>query len=579
MSDAKLPAGWRRVETLDGQGYFYNASTDESTWERPQSEALSSSLVALRILLKELSTKKETVRNARCLILKKFLGSGWTSEAVAAILDHTRKLKSSRNPERVFRQKLAVIYLVDDLLRKAAGTSSETTLLEGIEPHLEELVGQCALAAGKDIEQSLKLRKVVSMWARSSSVSQDIRSTLLRKVGLASSDAITPSGANAEKLAWPAPKPALPDAPSVKLPPPPPPPPPPPAAAARPHSPHTTNPRNPHRQSSNGGNTIRSNDGLLERSESGNYGSGEERRSEEDGGRSGYDECGVGSREEYRSEGRDSRGLGVDSHGGGGKGRGNDRYHTSDHSRNELPRRSTDAASARRDERVGRHCPADECDERGRTNSRFGHVHGSGSAWKRGNDGDWRGSRDAHWSHDRRSRGRGEGRDDRCGGGQPGSCSDHEFNYRSHRRSHCQVDREQVRERAYGSSFEKGGDRRGDLYGRGSTEEGGGSVRIVEPRGRGGHAGARVGAKPPPAEDAQKDISDSPRGLIVGALGDRSGNAGSGDTAKPPVPESDEELLVFDDSSDDEELKNREGCLKRYRSEDGVAETRVAKWN
>jgi hypothetical protein len=34
-SDSGLPAGWEEVRTDDGEAYYYNAATGETSWEKP----------------------------------------------------------------------------------------------------------------------------------------------------------------------------------------------------------------------------------------------------------------------------------------------------------------------------------------------------------------------------------------------------------------------------------------------------------------------------------------------------------------------------------------------------------------
>jgi len=69
-------------------------ATKLSSAARPRSGGLAVGLQVLRILLKELSTKKDAVRNVRQFFFKKIIPAGYVDEAVQGILEHVHKLKS-----------------------------------------------------------------------------------------------------------------------------------------------------------------------------------------------------------------------------------------------------------------------------------------------------------------------------------------------------------------------------------------------------------------------------------------------------------------------------------------------------
>ena len=175
----QLPEGWELVAE-GGLKFYYQSSTRSKQWHRPLPEGLEEDLKVLKILLKELSTKKESVRGVRQLVMNKFVNVGCHEEAVKGIVDHFNKL-SSKNPEKLFRCKLAVLYVVDSLIRR----SSSGALAESFEPSLEILVKQCVRAAGKGVDEALKLRRVVqALCGEQSLISTAIQRRLIGLVGL-----------------------------------------------------------------------------------------------------------------------------------------------------------------------------------------------------------------------------------------------------------------------------------------------------------------------------------------------------------------------------------------------------------
>ena len=160
-------------------------ATKLSSAARPRSGGLAEGLQVLRILLKELSTKKDAVRNVRQFFFKKIIPAGYVDEAVQGILEHVHKLKS-RSSEKLFRAKLAVVYVVDAILRKdSLNPATASGVQHAFEPHLETLIRLCVESAEQSMDRSLKLRRVVEAWSSQPFVSDAVCAKCLEIAGLA----------------------------------------------------------------------------------------------------------------------------------------------------------------------------------------------------------------------------------------------------------------------------------------------------------------------------------------------------------------------------------------------------------
>ena len=118
----RLPKGWRvarATDVVEGAPtvYYYNRSTSDVSWERPIDEGVDKAMKLLKIMMKELSTKKQTIKNVRQLLTRKFFQPGFHGEAFEGMAEIMATFESS-NPERLFKKKLAVLYVIDDVLRR-----------------------------------------------------------------------------------------------------------------------------------------------------------------------------------------------------------------------------------------------------------------------------------------------------------------------------------------------------------------------------------------------------------------------------------------------------------------------------
>ena len=189
------------MELPDSTSTPVNTAKATST-ARPPNGGVSEGLQVLRILLKELSTKKDAVRNVRQFFFKKIVPGGYVNEAVQGILDHAHKLRS-KSGEKLFRAKLAVVYVVDAILRKQVQSFKPDMALSiqhAFEPHLETLIRLCVESTDKSIDRSLKLRRVVEAWSSQPFVSDAVRAKCLDVAGLTSSENKT-RGADSEASA------------------------------------------------------------------------------------------------------------------------------------------------------------------------------------------------------------------------------------------------------------------------------------------------------------------------------------------------------------------------------------------
>lgn len=130
----------------------------------------------LRILLKELTTKKESIKHARELIQGHFFDKALFHEAVIELAAHTERLASSK-PEKLFKQTLAVVYLVDNLMRKSTAPGGADKFMKAVEPKLEQIVRKCAMQS-LNRENTLLLDTVVQIWVKNLGLAGDTQTTL-----------------------------------------------------------------------------------------------------------------------------------------------------------------------------------------------------------------------------------------------------------------------------------------------------------------------------------------------------------------------------------------------------------------
>ena len=113
----RLPDGYKKATAPNGKPYYYHRAKGDVTWTRPTDPALEKSLKLLQILMKETSTKKESIKNARQLLTRRFFSQDLYEEAFEGLLENMQTFSSS-SKERLFRKKLAVLYVIDDVLRR-----------------------------------------------------------------------------------------------------------------------------------------------------------------------------------------------------------------------------------------------------------------------------------------------------------------------------------------------------------------------------------------------------------------------------------------------------------------------------
>ena len=123
----RLPRGWQEARAPNNKSYFFNKASGEVQWEFPLTKDVAKATKLLKFSLKNLSTKKESVKKVRQLLQRKFFQVGLYSEAFEVLSEHMASFDNSSKPERVFKHKLAVMYVIDDVLRRCCNSIKSST--------------------------------------------------------------------------------------------------------------------------------------------------------------------------------------------------------------------------------------------------------------------------------------------------------------------------------------------------------------------------------------------------------------------------------------------------------------------